>query len=145
VKRALARIALLWLGVAIPPLLLAQTEPVRRPSKYQALNTDKGRLLINNPAPLKLSVAGRLAFTVIDARPEVMSGERKPEFAGLSRSLYGIPSPNNGYRPVATFFGIALTDALAKGGVDHDSMVSRPYEGRDKALPALNSSGPTVW
>src|SRR5882672_8350645 len=53
-------------------------------------------ILAATPPPilrLRLPFSGPAALGVLDARPDVLSGDRKETFVGLSRSLYGIPYP----------------------------------------------------
>lgn len=47
------------------------------------------------PPILKISLpaSGTTALAVLDARPDVVNGERKETFIGFTRSLYGIPYP----------------------------------------------------
>lgn len=97
------------------------------------------------PKPLKLGVPfeGSVAVAVLDARPDVVSGERKETFIGLSRSLYGIPYPAHtpSKKPFAQELSNLVTRALKLGGNSVQSINTSPYKGREGAIQALQASG----
>lgn len=97
------------------------------------------------PVPLKISLPfeGSVAVAVLDARPDVVSGERKETFIGLSRSLYGIPYPAHtpSKKPFAQDLSSLAVRALRLGGVQAKSVTTSPYKGREGAIQALQASG----
>lgn len=97
------------------------------------------------PAPLKISVpfSGSVALSVLDSRPDVVSGERKETFVGFTRSLYGIPYPahTQSKKPFAQDLAALTRRALKSGGVTALVVAATPYEGREKAIQALQKSG----
>lgn len=97
------------------------------------------------PKPLKVSLPyeGSIALAVLDARPDVVSGERKETFIGLSRSLYGIPYPAHtpSKKPFAQELANLVTRALKLGGNSVQSINASPFKGRQGAIQALQASG----
>jgi hypothetical protein len=97
------------------------------------------------PAPLKISLPfeGSVAVAVLDARPDVVSGERKETFIGLTRSLYGIPYPahTQSKKPFAQDLSSLVVRALRLGEVQAKSVTTSPYKGREGAIQALQASG----
>lgn len=97
------------------------------------------------PPPLKLSlpVEGAAALAVLDARPDVLNGERKETFVGLTRSLYGIPYPahTQSKKPLAQDLANLVTRALKLGGTPVQLVAASPFQGREGALKALQASG----
>jgi hypothetical protein len=95
--------------------------------------------------PLKLSLPfeGPVALAVLDARPDVVSGERKDTFVGLSRSLYGIPYPAHtpSKKPFAQELSNLATRALKLGGNSAQTVNTSPFNGRQGAIQALQASG----
>jgi hypothetical protein len=94
---------------------------------------------------LKLSVPfeGPMALAVLDARPDVVSGERKETFVGFTRSLYGIPYPahTQSKKPFAQDLSNLVNRALKLGKTPAESIVVSPFGGRQAALDALRKSG----
>jgi hypothetical protein len=120
--------------------LQAPAGPHLSPEMKRTLqDRDRQRIetLINHPEALPIHVAGDYAFTVLDSRPDVLSGDRNDTFAGLSRSLYGIPYPSDAKRPLAVEIGMALSKALTLGGSKPRSTTSSPFAGRAGALKTL--------
>lgn len=99
------------------------------------------------PAPpvLKLSVPfeGSMALAVLDARPDVVNGERKETFVGFTRSLYGIPYPahTQSKKPFAQDLSNLVTRALKLGKTPAEAVVVSPFGGRQAAVDALRKSG----
>ena len=97
------------------------------------------------PSPLKISLPfeGPVAVAVLDARPDVVNGERKETFIGLSRSLYGIPYPahTQSKKPFAQDLSGLLIRALKLGGVQAQAVTTSPYKGRQGAIEALQATG----
>jgi hypothetical protein len=97
------------------------------------------------PKPLKISVPfeGSIAVGVLDSRPDVVNGERKETFIGLSRSLYGIPYPahTQSKKPFAQDLANIVTRALKLGGITTQSINLSPFGGRQGALQALQKTG----
>jgi hypothetical protein len=97
------------------------------------------------PAPLKLAVPfqGSIAIAVLDARPDVISGDRKETFIGFTRSLYGIPYPAHtaSKKPLAEDLANLVTRALKLGGGTAKSVSASPRSGREAAVQALQASG----
>src|SRR5436309_1845103 len=91
--------------------------------------------------PLRITVPaqGPLAITVLDSRPDVVSGDRKETFIGLSRSLYGIPYPvhTRSKKPFATELADLAAGALKSGGAPPQVVTVSPYQGRQHAIEAL--------
>jgi len=120
-KRRVLLCTLLWLGarlaVAAPPV----------------------------PPPLKISLPfqGMVALAVLDARPNIISGDRKETFVGFSRSLYGIPYPahTQSKKPFAQDLSTLASRALKLGGAAPKSLVTSPFKGRQGAVKALQDSG----
>jgi len=94
--------------------------------------------------PLKITVPfqGSIALAVLDSRPDVVSGDRKESFIGLSRSLYGIPYPANtpSKKPFATELASVAARALKLGGTPPQVVTVSPYYGRQRAIEALKST-----
>ena len=97
------------------------------------------------PTPVKVSLPfqGSVALGVLDARPDVVSGERKETFIGLSRSLYGIPYPahTQSKKPFAQDFANLVVRGLKLGGVTAQSVTTSPFAGRQGAIQALQKTG----
>lgn len=99
------------------------------------------------PAPpdLKLNVPfeGTMALAVLDARPDVVSGERKETFIGFTRSLYGIPFPyhTRSKKPFAQDLSDLVGRALKQGKAPVEVIAVSPFNGRQAALDALRKSG----
>src|SRR5690348_6811785 len=97
------------------------------------------------PSPLKISLPfeGSVAVAVLDARPDVVNGERKETFVGLSRSLYGIPYPahTQSKKPFAQDLSSLVIRALKLGGVQAQAVITSPFKGRQGAIEALQASG----
>ena len=97
------------------------------------------------PSPLKISLPfeGPIAIAVLDARPDVVSGERKETFIGLSRSLYGIPYPAHtpSKKPFAQDLANLVMRSMKLGGNQVQSVGTSPYKGREGAIRALQETG----
>jgi hypothetical protein len=97
------------------------------------------------PPLLKLTVPfeGPMALAVLDARPDVVNGERKETFIGLSRSLYGIPYPAHtpSKKPFAQELSNLVNRGLKLGKTPAEAVVVSPFGGRQAAVDALRKSG----
>jgi hypothetical protein len=97
------------------------------------------------PAPLKITVPfqGSMALAVQDARPDVVSGDRKETFIGFTRSLYGIPFPayTRSKKPLAEDLADLVARALKLGGSPATAVSVSPHGGRQKAIQALQATG----
>lgn len=99
------------------------------------------------PAPKPLSITlpyeGPVAVAVLDARPDVVNGERKETFIGFTRSLYGIPYPAHTQtrKPFAQDLGNLVTRALKLGGSQAQFISTSPFKKREGAIEALQASG----
>lgn len=97
------------------------------------------------PPPLKVTLPfdGAAALAVLDARPDVLNGERKDTFVGFTRSLYGIPYPahTKSKKPLAQDLADLVTRALKSGGSPVQSIIVSAFEGREGAMKALKASG----
>lgn len=97
------------------------------------------------PPILKLTVPfeGPMAMAVLDARPDVVNGERKETFVGFSRSLYGIPYPahTQSKKPFAQDLSNLVNRALKLGKTPAEVVVVSPFTGRQTAVEALRKSG----
>lgn len=97
------------------------------------------------PPILKLSLpfTGTMALAVLDARPDVVSGDRKETFVGLSRSLYGIPYPAHtaSRQPLAQDLSDLVNRALKLGGTPVQVVKASPFNHREGAIKALQSTG----
>lgn len=97
------------------------------------------------PPILKLTVPfeGPMALAVLDARPDVINGERKETFIGLSRSLYGIPYPahTQSKKPFAQDLSNLVTRALRLGKTPAEAVIVSPFSGRQAAVEALRKNG----
>lgn len=95
-------------------------------------------------APLKIALPtqGSLAIAVLDSRPDVVSGDRKETFIGLSRSLYGIPYPvhTRSKRPFATELADLAASAPKMGGTPPQVITVSPFYGRQRAIDALKGA-----
>jgi len=95
-------------------------------------------------APFRITVPaqGSLAIAVLDSRPDVVRGERKETFIGLSRSLYGIPYPAHtpSKKPFATELMNLTARALKLGGTPPQAVTVSPYYGRQRSIEALKST-----
>jgi hypothetical protein len=105
-----------------------------------------GHAIAATPPPiLKLSLPfkGTLALAVLDARPDVVSGDRKETFVGFSRSLYGIPYPayTPSRQPLAQDLSDLITLGLKLGGTPAQSIKASPFNHRDGAIKALQATG----
>lgn len=127
----------------LPPRPVPKKPPATpsRPEYVENLVAKRNAPVIAKPAPLAVQSAGRLAFTVLDSRPDVLSGGRNDTFTGISRSLYGIPYPDDAKKPLAVELGVAIYQALAAGGIRPASAVTPTYAGRAKALEGLKGLG----
>jgi hypothetical protein len=67
---------------------------------------------------LPVSGSGKLAVNVVDARPYVLSGEKKPDFVGLQRGGFGNPFDvrTGSGRPLADEMRDAIAKALQQQG-----------------------------
>lgn len=67
---------------------------------------------------LPVSGSGNLAVSVVDARPYVLSGEKKPDFVGLQRGGFGNPFDvrTGSGRPLADEMRDAIAKALQQQG-----------------------------
>jgi hypothetical protein len=67
---------------------------------------------------LPISGTGKLAVDVVDARPYVVNGDKKPDFVGLQRGGFGNPFDvrTGSGRPLATEMRDAISNALQKQG-----------------------------
>lgn len=96
------------------------------------------------PPPLKITVPvqGSLAIAVLDSRPDVVSGDRKETFIGLTRSLYGIPYPvqTPSKKPFATELANLAAKGLKSGGTPPQVVTVSPYYGRLRAIDTLKST-----
>lgn len=72
----------------------------------------------NSISGLPVSGTGKLAVDVVDARPYVLSGDKKPDFVGLQRGGFGNPFDvrTASGRPLATEMRDAISSALTKQG-----------------------------
>lgn len=97
------------------------------------------------PPLLKLTVPfeGPMALAVLDSRPDVVSGERRESFIGLSRSLYGIPYPahTQSKKPFAQDLSNLLARALKLGKTPAEAIAVSPFGGRQAAVDALQKTG----
>ncbi len=97
------------------------------------------------PPDLKLSVPfeGPMALAVLDARPDVVSGERKETFIGFTRSLYGVPFSyhTRSKKPFAQDLSDLVSRALKQGKTPAEVIVVSPFGGRQTAIDALRKSG----
>jgi hypothetical protein len=118
------RIALLWIALSAVAGLGAAAPP---------------------PAILKISLPtpGTTALAVLDARPDVVNGERKETFIGFTRSLYGIPYPAHtaSRKPLAQDLSDLVTRALKLGGTPVQAITASPSKGREGAIKSLQSRG----
>lgn len=67
---------------------------------------------------LPVSGSGKLAVDVVDARPYVLSGDKKPDFVGLQRGGFGNPFDvrTGSGRPLAAEMRDAIAKALERQG-----------------------------
>ena len=67
---------------------------------------------------LPVSGSGKLAVNVVDARPYVLSGDKKPDFVGLQRGGFGNPFDvrTGSGRPLADEMRDAIAKALQQQG-----------------------------
>jgi len=88
-------------------------------------------------------IPGKVAFTVWDQRPEVLSGARKEEFTGLNRSLSGIPygKQTGTKRPLAAVLGGTVEQALRKDGVLFVRIEVPPFARQAEVVEALKTTG----
>jgi len=97
------------------------------------------------PELLKLSLPfqGAMALAVLDARPDVVNGERKETFIGFTRSLYGIPYPAHtpSKKPWAQDLANLASRSLRLGGSPAQTVLTSPFNGREAAVQALQKSG----
>lgn len=118
------RIALLWIALSAFAGLVAAATP---------------------PPILKISLpaSGSTALAVLDARPDVVNGERKETFIGFTRSLYGIPYPAHtaSRKPLAQDLSDLVTRALKLGGTPAQAISASPFKGRAGAIKSLQASG----
>lgn len=96
------------------------------------------------PPPLRITVPaqGSLAIAVLDSRPDVVSGDRKETFIGLTRSLYGIPYPvqTASKKPFAAELANLAAKGLKSGGTPPQVVTVSPYYGRPRAIDTLKST-----
>jgi hypothetical protein len=96
------------------------------------------------PKPLKITIPfeGPVAVAVLDARPDVVNGERKPTFIGFSRSLYGIPYPAHtaSKKPLADDLSNLVTRALKLGGSPVTPVTTSPGKGRQGTIQDLQAT-----
>lgn len=97
------------------------------------------------PVPLKISLPfeGSLALAVLDARPDVISGDRKETFVGFSRSLYGIPYPayTQSKKPLAQDLSDLIIRGLKLGGKPAKFINTSPNGHRQGAIQVF----PKEW
>lgn len=97
------------------------------------------------PPDLTLSVPfkGAMALAVLDARPDIVSGERKETYIGFTRSLYGVPFPyhTRSKKPFAQDLSDLVSRALQQGKTPAEAIVASPFKGRQAAIDALRKSG----
>jgi hypothetical protein len=99
------------------------------------------------PPPPDLSFSlpfeGPMTLAVLDARPDVVNGERKETFIGLTRSLYGIPFQyhTRSKKPFAQDLSDLVSRALKQGKTPAEVIVVSPFKGRQAAIDALRKSG----
>lgn len=97
------------------------------------------------PPDLTLSVPfkGTMALAVLDARADIVSGERKETYIGFTRSLYGIPFPyhTRSKKPFAQDLSDLVSRALQQGKTPAEVIVVSPFKGRQAAIDALRKSG----
>jgi hypothetical protein len=69
-------------------------------------------------AGLPITGTGKIAVSVVDARPYVLSGDKKPDFVGLQRGGFGNPFDvrTGSGQPLATEMSDAISKALQKQG-----------------------------
>ena len=79
----------------------------------------------------------------MDARPDVVNGERKETFIGFTRSLYGIPysAHTASKKPLAQDLSELVTRALKLGGTPVQAVSASPFKGREGAIKTLQASG----
>lgn len=77
-----------------------------------------------------LSDEVHIVITFNDIRPYVLSGNKKPSFVGLSRSLYGIPYPVNtkSGNALSDDFGKLIVNSLILKGLDAE-FIAIPLRG----------------
>jgi hypothetical protein len=102
-------------------------------------------ILAATPPPilrLSLPFQGPAALGVLDARPDVLSGDRKETFVGLSRSLYGIPYPayTKSKQPLAQDLSDLVSRALKLGGTPVKVINPSPFKHREGALKDLQAT-----
>lgn len=105
-----------------------------------------GATMAAPPAPdPKLSVpfAGSIALAVLDARPDVVSGDRKETYIGFTRTFYGVPVSyhTRSKKPFAQDLSALVSRALTQGGTRAEAITVSPYRGRQAAIDALRKSG----
>jgi hypothetical protein len=103
-------------------------------------------ILAATPPPiLRLSLPFQSpgALAVLDARPDVLSGDRKETFVGLSRSLYGIPYPayTKSKQPLVQDLSNVVSRALKLGGTPVKVVSPSPFKHREGALKDLQATG----
>jgi hypothetical protein len=111
-----------------------------------ALSAFAGLAAAAAPPPiLKISLpaSGTTALAVLDARPDVVNGERKETFIGFTRSLYGIPYPAHtaSRKSLAQDLSDLVTRALKLGGTPAQAVSASPFKGREGAVKSLQASG----
>lgn len=119
------RIAPVWIVLLFSAVLAASARPAPK------------------PLTLSLPFEGPVAFAVLDARPDVVKGERKETFIGFTRSLYGIPFPahTRSKKPLAQDLANLVIPALKSGGASATAVNVSPFQGREGAVQALQASG----
>ena len=97
------------------------------------------------PSDLTLSAPfeGTMALAVLDARPDIVSGERKETYIGFTRSLYGVPFPyhTRSKKPFAQDLSDLVSRALKQGKNPAEVILVSPFKGRQAAIDALRKSG----
>lgn len=96
------------------------------------------------PPPLRITIPtqGSLAIAVLDSRPDVVSGDRKETFIGLTRSLYGIPYAvqTASKKPFAAELANLAARGLKSGGTPPQVVTVSPYSGRQRAIDTLKAT-----
>ncbi len=105
-----------------------------------------GSILAATPPPilrLSLPFHGPAALAVLDARSDVLSGDRKETFVGLSRSLYGIPYPayTKSKQPLVHDLSDLVSRAFKLGGTPVKVVSPTPFKHREGALKELQATG----
>lgn len=92
------------------------------------------------PLALSASGAGTLAIAVHDQRPDVVSGEEKPSYAGLQRGGYGnaFDVMTKSGKPIADDWSGTISAALKSKGFDTAPVSTTPAQDRAGVLASLS-------